>query len=334
MVCSIAYNRPLTRMRTDLGLPAQCHGLRDECIKGYRAAPSDYAMGIPGAAIGYCQALFNRDGSSAVHTSRVIKLLEEIEAPWAHSHEMFWGYRQGEPPAAFIEQGVTPLRSDGRVPILITGLDPGRDSKALQQIVSSEPAIAPGETILVRVMLQDSASVDGAVRLLRMIHAGAATTHEMPKWWPLLQGALSIEEWSKLERDLRELWPYVNVAISPFTPQPLTDHLANQITVAQIPIGSADGVGSDGTIKLAPGMKISGAVEGAEYSLPAYMEMLQASLPVVPTLIILGPSQPDWTERMNQDRLAALLPHLRMACKILWRDLPKNRRDLIWRLSA
>jgi len=333
MVCSIAYNRPLTKMRSDLGLPEQCHGLRNECVKGYRPASRDFAMGVPGAALGYCQALFNRGGASGMHTSRVMQLLDAIGAPWAHSHELFWGYRQEEGPAEFIEQGVLPLRRNGRVPILITNLDPGPDIETIRQIVGSSPSIGPGETILVRIVLRDQASIGGAARLMREIHENAVQRAEMPKWWPLLQGQLSPDQWFELKQALNGLWDYSNIAVNPFTPPEITDALADQVTVGQIVLGHADGVQTDGTIALAPGMKISGASDGATYSLHAFMETL-AELPVVPTLIVLGPSAPTWTDQINQERIAALLPPLRNACDVLWRDLVDARRDKIWSLSA
>jgi len=60
MACKVADNQPLQRLRKDLGLPFQCHSLREHCVQGQSRQIGDFTMGGSGAAIGYCQALFNR----------------------------------------------------------------------------------------------------------------------------------------------------------------------------------------------------------------------------------------------------------------------------------
>lgn len=333
MICSVAYNAPLTDLRKDLGLPAQCHGRRADCIKGYDTSTKEFTLGIPGTAIGYCQALFKRSGSSYFHTKRVLELLNEIHAPWSHSHEMSWDYHDKEQPAQFVEQGVLPLRTNGRVPILITRLDPGRDYEVIDQVVHSSPAVAPGETILIRILLNDESSILGAVRLMRQLYEAAVINRSMPTWWPLIQGSLAVEQWESLEGLLGDLWSYVNAAVNPFTPKPVKDFLASQVTVAQIPVGLASGVRADGTVALDPTMQISGASGCAVYSLLAFLEEL-SQLSVVPTLIVLGPASEHWTDTMNQDRVRAIVSLLRVGCKSLWKDLPPNRQELLWKLSA
>src|SRR3954469_3526915 len=101
MVCSIAHNRPLDRLRMAIGAPRQCHSLRAWCIDGLAPRSGGGTMGIQGTALGYCQALFSHAGDPLTHTRRVSELLREIDAPWHLSHELFWGHRGGCTPQAF-----------------------------------------------------------------------------------------------------------------------------------------------------------------------------------------------------------------------------------------
>jgi len=334
MACTLAENRPLGRLRRALGIAPSCHSPRSGCIMGYERPAARDAFGAPGAVIGYCQALFNRSGSPADHTRRVVRLLEGVNAPWSRSHEMFWGHRQdSEGAAEFIENGVQPLRSAGRVPILITGLDPDRDESTLSDILRCSPAVVPGETVLLRVVLASEASMWSAASFVRSIVRDAQSRAHMPKWWLLLQGELSVVQWMALRRELDDVWNYVNIAVNPFTPPDVVKAVADQVTVAQIPVGLASGIQSDGTIELAPGMRISEARERDRYCLPQYLENLRV-LPEVPTLIVLGPSMPDWSDAQNQERIHALLPQLHQGCELLWRDLSPARRQMVWRLPA
>ena len=139
----------------------------------------------------------------------------------------------------------------------------------------------------------------------------------MPPWWPLLQGMLDDDGWMKTQDLLGSDWRYANVAVNPFVSDAQFELLAPQITVAQIPIGLADGMTDDGVIRLAPGMKIHGATEGASYSLFDYIEKL-SKLSSPPTLIILGPSLPEWSDDVSAKRIERLLPLLRKACDRLW----------------
>lgn len=79
--------------------------------------------------------------------------------------------------------------------------------------------------------------------------------------------------------------------------------------------------------------RISGAAPSASYSLPAHSEQL-SGLEAPPKLIILGPSLPLWTDDMNQERIAKLLPHLRSACSCFWHKVDASRREAVWRMSA
>jgi hypothetical protein len=100
------------------------------------------------------------------------------------------------------------------------------------------------------------------------------------------------------------IWKFVNVAVNPFMSPETFEYLRDQITVGQIPIGLSEGISSDGTIQLAPGMvRLTGAAGDRQaYSLPAYMENL-STLDTAPTLIVLGPALPEWSDMVNHDAL-------------------------------
>jgi len=333
MVCAIADNSPLTLLQQSLELVPRCHSYRQHCMQALEPQQGGFALGIPGAAMGFCQALFNRVGKSKAHTTRVIALLEEIGAPWAHSHEMFWGYRADEGPSEFVAGGMAPLLGSGRVPILITSLDPSFDFETIASVLRTRPPVFEGETMLLRLILRDAESTHAAAKIIKSLLATARTDRKMPVWWPLLQAHMNVSEWLNLKRLLGADWAYVNIAVNPFTASSIFEEFADQITVAQVPIGLAEGMSLDGTVKLALGTRITGAPESGSYSLPGYIDQL-ACLGLTPTLIVLGPSLPHWTEQMNQHRIAALLPMLRAACDVLWQDLDENRRDFVWRMSA
>src|SRR6195952_1341359 len=127
MACHIAEKRPLSLLRSHLGLAAQCHSFRTTCSLS-RGAPSGAgALGAPGAVLGYCQALFAYAGSPREHTARVRAALQGIHAPWSSSHELYWGFRGTESALDFVREGMEPLLGTGRVPVLITALDRSQD---------------------------------------------------------------------------------------------------------------------------------------------------------------------------------------------------------------
>lgn len=80
-------------------------------------------------------------------------------------------------------------------------------------------------------------------------------------------------------------------------------------------------------------VRLTGASECASYSLYHYMERL-SGLDVAPTLIILGPSLPEWSDTTNQERIRALIPALRLACGVLWKELEPAAQEVVWKLSA
>jgi hypothetical protein len=333
MVCSIADNTPLKKLERELNIRPRCHGKRRECIQGFETSVGDFVLGLPGTALGYCQALFNNAGDPFTNTEQVLKFLKEIQAPWSHSHELFWGYRNDEMPAQYVEKGIKPLIGTGRVPILITGLDPRNDRTEIESIMSTCPAVPENETVLLRTILSDEESLDQITQIIRNQLQASRLSGKMPKWWPLLQGNLTAAEWERLEQKLGADWAYVNVATNPFVSHEAFQFLRDQITVAQIAVGSAVGILSDGTIELPKTMRLTGAPEQAVYSLPQYVQQLSELL-LPPTLIVLGPSQPGWSDTQNQDRIAKLLPLLRKACDDLWKSLSANRRDEVWKMAA
>jgi hypothetical protein len=292
----------LQQLRSDLKLPAQCHSLRDGCIHKLPQLTGNSTLGIPGAALGYCQALFNYEGSPEKHTQKVKEYLAQIDAPWCESHELFWGFRESETPANFLHEGMTPLLGTGRIPILITGLNPNKDEQIISEILNSEPLIFENETALLRFVIDDLQGIKIASKIIDNLVQHAHQTKQMPKLWPLLQGSLSEEEWLLLKEELGSNWKYANIAANPYTLDSIPEFCKTQLTVAQVVVGHADDIDSAGTITLSKGMKIGGAEPGDSYHLKTYFGELN-KLYDVPTLIVLGPSLPSWTIFTQLDHL-------------------------------
>lgn len=333
MACKVAENRPLSLMRKDLALASNCHSLRGDCLKGLMRADAGYAMGAPGAALGYCQALFHAQNGPRAHTEYVRTCLKAIGAPWPSSHELFWGYKGQRAVSEYISEAVQPLTGTGRVPILITGLDPGEQYEEICDVLRALPAVAPGETILVRIILKNHQSITSIAEITRQLMKEAHEKSAMPTWWPLLQGDLSVSDWQFLKQHLGADWRYANIAVNPFTSREVLEEVWEQITVAQIPLGLAEGVLSDGTIHLAHGIKIMGAADGASYDLFKFAAALDG-LPTTPTLIVLGPAGADWPEDWNIKRVGKIIPILRQSVEVFWKDLPKQRRQAVWNLES
>lgn len=333
MTCRIADNQPLKNLRKDLGAPPQCHSLREHCIQNLHRQLGGFTMGGSGAALGYCQALFNRTGPSDSHTRAVIQALADLAAPWPKSHELFWGYRRDESASVFLEKALAPLSGSGRVPVLITGLDPAADEESIMEILKTSPPIVPGETILIRMVLKSEDSIKPTGKLIGRLLDSSRADHKMPLWWPLLQGDFSPAQWQRLRDTVGDAWRYLNFAINPFTPLAVFEKLAEQITVAQFVIGLTDGISSTGQIILPPEMRILGAPDQASYDVFRFAGQLQM-LPNTPTCILLGPALLNSTMRENCDRLRKFLPLFREAANILWHKLDRSSREMIWRLTA
>jgi hypothetical protein len=333
MGCKIAENLPLSKLATTLGVPLRCHGRRHACIQNLSMEAGDVVLGASGAVLGYCQALFQPSTTPTEHTIKVKRLLSEIDAPWAQSHELFLGHRGSRTTMNFVSGAFEPLRGTGRVPILITGLDPADDAVELEKIVASSIPVPESQTVLVRVVLKSPDSIDAAAKMLLRMVDGARSNRRLPLWWPLLQSALPVSEWQRLRSLLGDVWHYTNIAVNPFADDALFDEASEQITVGQIAVGKTEGIYDDGRISVAPEMKILGSEAIGSYSLYDFLERL-AKLRVVPTLIVLGPSQLGWNDEENQNRLVRLLPLLRRGCDTLWHGLTPERRNEVWKLAA
>lgn len=291
-------------------------------------------MGGPGAAIGYCQALFGRAGAPDVHTTAVLDALHSIDAPWARSHELYWGYRQNETADEFIGKAIAPLAGSGRVPVLISGLDPADDVSVIREILESKPPVFSGETILLRLLLKSEDSIGPTAALVKSILDEARRTASMPLWFPLLQATFDVAQWARLKGALGEDWHYLNIAVNPFGAEPVLEEVGDQITVAQFVVGAADGLSPDGRITIPTGMKIYGAPEPpAAYNLFDYAARLRR-LPFTPTCIVLGPSAPEWTYEHNLERLGKFLPLFREASETVWSRVAGRQREVIWGMSA
>lgn len=333
MACSIAENTPLKRLAEELKIPHLCHSTRPRCIMGLEQRHDNNVFGIPGAAIGYCQALFNYEGTPSGHTNKVTKLLSEIEAPWTNSHELFWGYKGQNDTNWFLNEAIRPLLGTGRIPVLISALDPAASLWEIEEIISSRPPTHSGETILLRIVLSGENSIKNFVHVVKNILAECREKNELPVWWPLVQGILTIEQWKNLKNLLGRDWKYLNIAVNPFVEDDVFEIVKDQITVAQIPVGLPTGISREGKITLAKGVKIMGAPDEAQYDLSEFVEKLN-QLDVAPTLIILGPSLPEWSDAINQLRIAKLLPFLRENCNVLWDGLTDARREFVWKMAA
>jgi len=335
MACRIADNPPLQLLMKDIGVQPRCHSYRAGCVHGLPAPSKDQFLGTTGAAIGYCQALFNRLGTARENTSRIVGLLQEIDAPWHSSHELFFGHVGKQQPAAFVNDASEPLIGSGRVPILITELDLDQDLETIRSIISSNVSAANGETVLLRVTISNRRGIQNLVRLVSELVETSFKAMKCPTWWPLLQGDIDPSEWRALKTALGSLWKYANIAMNPFFDMAQLEEVIDQITVAQVPVGLREGILGNGRIQLDPRMvRLTGALSpDAHYQIDRYADHL-SELAHAPTLIVLGPSLPEWSDQINQDRLAALLPHLKSICEEIWSSLPAESRTEVWRMAA
>lgn len=333
MGCHLAENEPLKRLARDLHLPAQCHSFRTGCLQGLKKPTGEVVLGAPGAVLGYCQALFGYAGEPERHTRGFMGALKKIGAPWWASHELFWGNRGSETPAEFFDRAMGPLAGSGRIPVVISGLDPAKDAEEISSIIATAPAIAEGETILLRVVLSGPDSITAGAALLQGLLEDAQREGRMPRWWPLFQASLSVEGWQRFRAEAGEAWKYANLAVNPFTSEDAFALIKEQITVAQLTIGLAEGMSADGTIRLAPGMRISGAADGAAWNVFDFSRRL-GEIDVVPTLIILGPSLEGWSEETNRARIERFLPLLNAACDNAWSGLAAARKRMLLELAA
>lgn len=328
MVCRVADNRSLENLRQDLRLDALCHSRRPDCVHALPSVGGE-TLGAQGAALGYCQALIATSGDPGEHTRQFAETLGEIGLPWSRSHELFWGYRGSMGHQEYVTKGIAPLAVDGRVPVVITGLVPGRDDEEIARIVDTRPPVAQGHSILLRLVLTDSRSLVAAAALVESLADTARRDRRMPPWWPLFQGDLPTGAWHRLASMLGQNRRYLNIAANPFGIDAIPDELRQHITVAQLVVGTPSHDMS--LVHLHDGMPILGA-QVRYYDLNVFEDALTA-LDVAPTLIVLGPSQATWTLQFNRTRLQRFFPVIRRVCEAIWRALPGRQRELLYQLG-
>ncbi len=341
MGCKVAENQPLVNLRIALGIKDTCHSTRPDCIRGIstaKAGASETVLTEPGAVIGYCQAMFSRDGTPAEHTIKVARNLKAIDAPWSSSHELFLDHAGAMPIEEFLNGAMRPLAGKGRVPIVITGLDPAKDLSRIDELDRSKVPFASNETALFRVMISGRESLTAIAQFMNQKVEGCRKSQTMPVWWPLLQfdSRTNLSDWKYFKGLVGENWKYLNTAVNPFTirdcPE-IFEFVKNQVTVAQIPVGKAAGVDNSGGIQIPSIMKITGTNGDDNYSLPDYASRLEEALPYSPTLILLGAHQREWGAEEDLARVKAIMPHVKSAAQQLW-GLNQERTQALMRLPA
>lgn len=333
MACIIGENRPLQQLSADFDIDPVCHSPRGACRLGRRTARGPGVFGIPGAALGYCQALFRYQGDAEAHSRFVHNELSRIHAPWAKSHEIYWGHRRAEPKELYLSNAMNPLVDNGRVPIVITGLDPARDEDEIRELLNLQAPVRRQETVLVRLVISSLDSIGPMSRIVAELVDRVATEKTPPAFWPLLQGDVGDDVWKALAHAIGDAWLYMNVAVNPWTPLSKETKITSQVTVAQVPVGLACGITADGTVQIEPG-QLAGFDEGARYNMEEYLTQVSLTVDVPPTIILLGPTKPTWTDEQNALRVAQTLPHLRRALEGLWNKVAPAVRDSVWALPA
>jgi hypothetical protein len=333
MVCRIADNPALDRLRSDIGAERLCHSQRIDCIHRLPRAADPGYYGIAGAFLGYCQALFSLRPPYHENTNRIIAMLESQGLPWARSHELFYGHKGSASVTEFVTSAAAPLRDIGRVPVLITSLDPASDRAALSAVFDSVAQVVPGETILARVIVQNHESFVALEALVRELVDEAARNRAMPRWWPLVQSGGTAREWENLRTRLGPLWKYMNVAVNPFSPEDHWQVVAEQIMVAQFVVPHARDIDEDGTARLSEGMQISGASAGASYNI-RHLVQRAGSLPSWPTAIFLGPTLDEWSDDDNLERVTKAVRVFVNEIESLWHLAGQSRYSELLRMAA
>lgn len=332
MVCRIADNPALEAFRVHLNAEKHCHSQRIDCIHRLPRAEMPSYYGVSGAFMGYCQALFHKQGTLGENTRRIAKMLAEAGLPWARSHELFLGHRGSETIKEFVEEAAGPLMDLGRVPILITGLDINA-KQAVDEIFYAPINVVDGETVLVRLLAGSGDSIRAISPLITQLVKQAEATGEMPQWWPLVQAGGMAEEWRSLKRDLGSLWQYVNVAVNPFTDRGAYETVAEQIMVAQFVVPGDEDIDGDGAVKISNDMHIYGAKAGDRYSVPEFANTI-ANLDSWPTCIFLGPALPKWTDTDNVNRVSKAVNAFMMQVQNQWVRDGLTRYAPLWEMAA
>lgn len=333
MVCRIADNPALDRLRSDIGAERLCHSQRVDCVHRLPRAEEEGYYGIAGAFIGYCQALFSLQHPYSANTNRIIGLLESEGLPWARSHELFYGHKGSRTVSDFVKGAADPLRSLGRVPILITGLSPSTDASRLEEIFDASAEVVPGETILVRLVVHDDGSFTALETMLRRLVDEAVARRAMPRWWPLVQSGGSARQWDELRKRLGSLWKYMNVAVNPYSPNDHWEAVADQIMVMQFVVPHERDIDEDGNVRLSDGMQISGAAAGANYNIRQLVQRASA-LSNWPTSIFLGPTLSEWSDGDNLRRVAKAVRIFGDETESLWQRSGQGRYSELLKMAA
>ena len=232
--------------------------------------------------------------------------LEKVDANWTKSHELFWGYRQDEPVETYLEQAIAPLLDAGRIPVLITNLDPAKDNDEIEKIFRSKPKGVNEETILVRLAFNSEKSIYPIAKLIKKLIKDSQKTKEMPRWWPLIQAEFDLRTWRKLKKTLGKAWKYSNIAMTPFMNEKIVKELKDQITVAQFFLGKANGIKQNGDIRL--DLYTCTGLRGniRKYNIFSYAKKIKIT-DSDPTCIICSPSDPRWSVQKNQRRLKKMI---------------------------
>lgn len=332
MVCRVADNPALEKLRRDLGLKRSCHSRRSDCVRLLPKPTEPGYYGISGAFMGYCQALFQQIGSYEQNTSRIMKLLGNANLPWSRSHELYLGHRRTHSIQYFVEEAARPLTKLGRVPILITGIDVN-EYDLVTEILNSKISVVSGETVLVRLTVESVASGKSAVQLVSRLFGEAQSNQRMPRWWPLLQASEGTSIWHDIREELGELWQYVNVAINPFTDERVSEIVRDQTTVCQIVVTGLADVTEEGEVRISEGMSIYGAEIGDRYHI-GEMVLRLAEFDSWPTCIFLGPTLPHWSDEENLERTRRSVVAFANEARSLWDKSRLDRYAALWDMTA
>ena len=321
MAHKLVESKPLNLLRKHLG------------INSNLSTSGKAALGEYGAVIGYCQGLFNNGSSPDNHTLKVLKNLEIIQAPRYKSHELYWDYRKNEPATEFFDRAMSPLIGSGRVPILITNLDPAKDLETINEIVSTNPRVHYNQTILFRIILNNTESINPAIDLIRLLLQKAKISKEMPIWFPALQANFSADGWDLLKEGLGNDWKYVNIAVNPFTPIEVLDKFSEQITIVQFLVGANNSIDKDGNAQIHSKMCVTGKKVNLSYNVFVYAKTL-ANHEIHAKNIICGPSLNVWGEEYNRKRLSKYLSVFKQATALLWPNLTLRSREELLALQV
>jgi hypothetical protein len=80
-------------------------------------------------------------------------------------------------------------------------------------------------------------------------------------------------------------------------------------------------------------MALTGRTTEDGYNIFDYIRSFNA-FEVAPTLLVLGPTKPHWTDEFNKARIQKIMPLVRKSCEGLWDGIPPKNREIVWAMSA